>query len=394
MTPDRRPAHVLVRLALAGFGICLAGTCGDAKAPSAPYPQTSLTAERGRAIPDEVLQPWMQYYGVPGVSIAVASGGALDWARGYGVADAGTRVPVTPDTIFQAASISKAMAATTALGLCDELGLDLDADVRGLLQSWRLPENAFTQRTPVTLRLLLSHSAGVNVHGFAGYDSASRQRLPSLLEILDGTPPANNEPIRVTSDPGVVYRYSGGAYQIVQQVLEDVARKGYADLVQARVFDRAGMSRSSILDPRDGSPVAAASAHDENGSVVSGRWHLYPELSAAAVWTTPTDLVRFATALQLAYRDQSEALLPAAVARTMLTAQRPTDVAGQSIALGLFLEGSGDGAYFQHGGANAGYRCYLLGYLDRPIAIAIMTNSEKGDRLLSPLLDALKRAYS
>lgn len=368
----------------------LAGSCGNKEANTAPYPQTSITATRGQPIADDVVVPWLQYYGIPGASIAVASGGAIDWARGYGVADADTRAALTPDTVFQAASISKPVAAVTALGMFDAMGISVDADVRNLLRSWRLPENELTQQSPVTLRLLLSHSAGFNVHGFAGYESGSRHRLPSLLQVLDGTVPANNEPIRVTAGPGVAYRYSGGGYQVVQQVIEDVGRAAYADLAQARVFDRAGMGRSSLLDPLGD----AASAHDENGRVVSGRWHLYPELSAAAVWTTPSDLVRFATGLQLSYRGQSEALLPSGVTRALLTSQRPTDAPGQYMGLGMFLEGTGSDAYFQHAGGNLGYRCYLLGYLDRPVAIAIMTNSEKGDLILTPLLNALKRAYS
>jgi CubicO group peptidase (beta-lactamase class C family) len=359
--------------------------------PTQPLPQTSITAERGRPIADDVIVPWMQYYRIPGVSIAVASGDAIDWAKGYGVADDGTRRPVAPDTVFQAASISKPVAAVTALAMFDEMGLDLDADVRGYLKAWRLPENAFTQRAPVTMRLLLSHSAGFNVHGFGGYGSGDR--LPSLAQILDGVPPANNEPIRVTSDPGAVYRYSGGGYEVVQQVLEDLAEgPAYAALVQARVFDPAGMSRSSILDPLD--PEGTASAHDENGRAIPGRWHRYPELGAAAVWTTPSDLLRFATRLQLSYRGVSDALLPGTVTRAMVTRQRPTDVAGQSIGLGLFLEGSAQDAYFQHGGANAGYRCYMVGYLDRPLAIAIMTNSEVGDRIQQSVVNAVVAAYS
>ena len=229
------------------------------------------------------------------------------------------------------------------------------------------------------------------MHGFAGY--ASSERLPSLLQILDGAPPANNEAIRVTSEPGVVYRYSGGGYQVVQQLLEDLADgTPYAAIVQARVFDPAGMSRSSLLDPLD--TDGTATAHDENGRVLSGRWHRYPELSAAAVWTTPSDLLRFATRLQLSYRGVSEALLPGVVTREMLARQRPTDVTAQSIGLGVFLEGPNQGGYFQHGGANAGYRCYLLGYLERPLAIAIMTNSQTGDSILEPVVDAVLAAYS
>lgn len=172
----------------------------------------------------------------------------FDWAKGYGVADSGTRRPVTPDTIFQAASISKPIAAVTALAMFDAFGLDLDADVRKYVETWRLPENAFTQRAPVTMRRLLGHSAGFNVHGFAGYGSGDR--LPSLLQILDGSPPTNNEPIRVIAEPGAAFRYSGGGCQVVQRGLGDLAEgSSYAALAQAKVFDPAGMTRCSLLDP-------------------------------------------------------------------------------------------------------------------------------------------------
>jgi CubicO group peptidase (beta-lactamase class C family) len=358
---------------------------------AAPPPPAAITAERGRPIADQVLIPWMEYYGIPGVSIAVASGDAIDWAKGYGVADAVTRRPVTPDTIFQAASISKPIAAVTALAMFDEMGLDLDDDVRYYLETWRLPENELTRRAPVTMRLLLSHSAGFNVHGFAGYSSVAR--LPSLVQILDGVAPANNEPIRVSLEPGAVYRYSGGGYQVVQQLLEDLAGgTAYAALVQARVFDPAEMSRSSLLDPLD--PDGTATAHGEDGRVLSGRWHRYPELSAAAVWTTPSDLLRFATRLQLSYRGVSDALLPGSVTREMLARQRTTDIAGQSIGLGVFLEGPAAATFFQHSGGNVGYRCYMFGYLDRPLAIAIMTNSEVGDRIVVSVVNSLVAAYS
>ncbi len=190
----------------------------------------------------------MDYYHVPGVSIAVASGDRIEWAKGYGVADEASRRPVTAVTTFQAASISKPIAAVTALSLFHERRLDVDGDVRRYLETWRVPENAFTQQAPVTLGLLLSHSAGFNVHGFAGYGPSAP--LPSLLQILDGVAPANNEAIRVTLVPGSTYRYSGGGYEVVQQLLEDVAGgPTYPALAQARVFDPASMDRSSLSSP-------------------------------------------------------------------------------------------------------------------------------------------------
>jgi CubicO group peptidase (beta-lactamase class C family) len=371
--------------------LALAGGCGgSAEAPATP-PPSAITAERGQPIPDAVLVPWLEYHRIPGASIAVASGDAIDWAKGYGIADAVSRRPVTTDTVFQAASISKPIAAVTALSLFHSEGLGLDTDVRDLLESWRLPENAFTQGEPVTMRRLLSHSAGFNVHGFVGYES--NERLPTLLQTLEGTPPANNEPIRVTLLPGSGYRYSGGGYQVAQQVIEDVARgQPFAALAQARVFDPAEMRLSSLLDPL--APDEAATAHDENRRVYPGRWHRYPELAAAAVWTTPSDLLRFAVLLQRSYRGESPALLPPEVTRQMLSREHPTGVSGQFIGIGLFLEGSGPDAYFQHGGGNPGYRCYLLGDLERPFAVAVMTNSEVGDRILTPVIQAVRSAYA
>jgi CubicO group peptidase (beta-lactamase class C family) len=379
-----QPAALLALLVAPAIA-CLTPGCGKEKAAR---PQAAVSAEHGRPIADDVLVPWMQWHHIPGVSIAVANADGIEWAKGYGVADEKTRRPVTPETTFQAASISKPIAAVTALAIFDALGLDLDADVGRYLKKWRHPENVFTQRAPVTMRLLLSHSAGFNVHGFAGY--GSDERLPSLVQILDGSAPANNEAIRVTSEPGAGYRYSGGGYQVVQQVLEDVTGADYSALVQARVFDPSGMAHSALLDPLD--PQASASAHDEEGEVLSGRWKRYPELAAAAVWTTPSDLALFATRLQLSYRGLSDALLPGTATRAMLTRQRPTDTPGQSVGIGVFLEGSSLDASFQHGGGNPGYRCHMVGYLDRSLAIVIMTNSEVGDRIFKPVIDAVLAA--
>jgi CubicO group peptidase (beta-lactamase class C family) len=388
----RQLAHCAIATMLLA-GAMLSAGCGDqhdmAMAP--PIPSVAILAQRGQPVADDVLLPWMQYYGIVGLSVAVASGDVIDWAQGYGVADASTGRPVTPDTTFQAASISKPIASVTALSLFDERGLDIDADVRTQLETWSVPASPLAQGAPVTLRLLLSHCAGFNVHGFDGY--ASSAPLPTLAQILDGIPPANNPPIRIASVPGAAYQYSGGGYEVMQQLLEDIAHgPKYAALAQARVFDRARMAQSSLLDPLD--PVAAATPHDENGRPLAGRWHRYPELAAASVWTTPSDLVRFATALQRAYRGVSDELLPTVVARAMLTRQRATDVPNQFVVLGFFLEGPTDGAFFYHGGANAGYRAYLFGYADRPLSIAIMTNSEVGDRIVVALVNAIVAAYT
>ena len=125
--------------------------------------------------------------------------------------------PVTPGTLFQAASVAKLVVAVAALLYVEEGALDLDSDVNQSLVSWQVPENEYTAQEKVTLRRLLSHSAGVTVEGFRGY--AFGEEVPNLEQILNGELPANSPPIRVDLVPGTQYRYSGGGYMIVQQLL-------------------------------------------------------------------------------------------------------------------------------------------------------------------------------
>jgi CubicO group peptidase (beta-lactamase class C family) len=175
----------------------------------------------------------MKYYNTPGISIAVIDKGRVEWARGYGVRETGGSEAVTPETLFQAASISKPVAAMAALRLVQQGKLDLDEDVNRKLTSWKLPENEFTREKKVTVRELLSHSAGLTVHGFEGY--ASDAPIPNILQVLDGLKPANSKPIRVDILPGTKNRYAGGGYVVLQQLLLDVSGKQFPLFMQATV---------------------------------------------------------------------------------------------------------------------------------------------------------------
>ena len=135
------------------------------------------------------IQERMTFYHVPGVSVAVLEGGRIAWTKGYGVKDVDTGEPVTPQTLFQAASISKPVAATAALRLVEEGLLDLDAPVNDYLKRWKIPDNEFTREHPVTLKHLLTHTGGLTVHGFPGY--ALTDEVPTTLEVLDGAGPAS-----------------------------------------------------------------------------------------------------------------------------------------------------------------------------------------------------------
>ena len=327
----------------------------------------------------------MAFYHVPGVSVAVIENGTIAWARGYGNAEAGGRTPVNPRTRFQAASISKPLASLAALLLVSQGRLSLDEPVNARLKSWKVPENDFTAQSPVTLRRLLSHTAGTTIHGFGGYPS--NVPVPSLVQVLDGTAPANSGPVRVDVRPGSAYRYSGGGYTVVQQLLVDVTGKPFPALMSELVLGPLGMTDSTFEQPLPTDLAGqAATAHGQDGQPIPGRYHTYPEMAAAGLWTTPTDLAKFLVEVQRALAGQSR-IIPAASAREMTTL-----VMGD-YGLGLTLSGTAATARFGHGGSNAGFQCVMTAFVSGGHGVVIMTNGERGGRLANEVTRAVAREY-
>ena len=328
----------------------------------------------------------MAFHKVPGVSIAVINRGEVEWARGYGMAEAGGTQAVTSTTLFQAASISKPVTAMSALTLVEEGKLSLDDDVNSKLRSWRIPASRLTSERPVTLRRLLSHSAGLTVHGFPGYSTSDK--MPTLPQVLDGKPPANTSAIRVDIIPGSQFRYSGGGYCVVQQLLADVTGKPFPELMQERVLSKLGMSYSTYQQPLSTKlAVGAAKAHTADGRAAKGKWHVYPEMAAAGLWTTPSDLARFAIELQQAYTGKSPKLISEKLAKLMLTRQ------SGGCGLGIFVEGEGNSVMFQHGGSNYGFRCQMLAFVEPALGIVVMTNSDNGQSLINEIICSFRREY-
>ena len=330
----------------------------------------------------------MAYYNVPGVSIAVIDDFQISWAKGYGVLDAGSDDPITPQTRFQVASPGKVVVAAAVLHYVEQGVLDLDADVNESLVSWHVPESPYTAEEKVTLRRLLSHSAGVTVGGFRGY--AEDEAIPNLRQILDGAPPANNVPIRVAAVPGSALEYSGGGYMIVQQLLEDVIDRPFAEMMEETVLDPWGMTSSTFAWPLPEELWdVAATGHRADGRPIPGRWHTYPEMgSGASLWSTPSDLARFAIGVMSAYAGRSDDVLSQEMARLMLTPQL------ESRGLGpVVLDDGGDRFYFMHPGANDGYKSVLVGYPVRGQGVVIMTNSDGGDALWREILNSVSIEY-
>ncbi len=328
----------------------------------------------------------MEELGVPGVSVAVISDGRIAWARAYGLADAEAGTTVTTETLFQAASMSKPVAAMGALTLVQEGLLTLDDDVNRWLARWRVSPHEWQTERPVTLRRLLSHTAGLTVHGFPGYPAGAE--LPDVVQVLAGAPPANTGPVVVDIPPGEMWRYSGGGTTVVQLLMEEVTGEPFARFMERRVLRPLGMDASTYQQPLPAELASvAATAHGADARPVPGRFHAYPEMAAAGLWTTPSDLARWILAVQRSLAGDTTGLLEPAMARAMMAAEAGPHGLGPQVA------GSGDAVRFEHGGANQGFRGTFIGFAGRVEGAVIMTNSNSGGALANELLLAIASEY-
>ena len=339
-------------------------------------------AIQGAKLETRTLAAEMARLNVPGVSVAVIRGGKIAWAKGYGVTHA-NGAPVTPQTLFQAASISKPVAAMAALKMVEAGQLELDADINTVLTSWKLPPGP--SKRPATLRQLLSHTAGTTVSGFRGY--AAGAQVPTLQQVLEGAAPANSGPVRIEGMPGDAWNYSGGGYTVVQQAMIDRSGRPFDALMEETVLKPLGMSDSSFAQPLPGALLArAALPHSENGKPTAGGAHTYPALAAAGMWTTPTDLAKFALALQRGAAGADGVLSPT-MTRTML---RPVM---NNYALGLQIDGKAPQHAFSHGGSNMGYQNTLYAYVARGDGAVVMTNGDGGAQLAQSVIRAIAAEY-
>ena len=331
------------------------------------------------------LPQLMKLYNVPGLSMAVIDDYKIVWAKGYGVIETGSSKPVTPETLFQAGSISKPVAATGALYLVEHGKLVLDENVNERLKTWKVPENDFTKKEKVTLRRLMSHTAGLTVHGFPGYDV--NDPLPTLVQIFNGEKPANTAPIRADIVPGTKEVYSGGGVTIEQQLMMDATGKAFPALMRELVLDKMGMTSSSYEQPLPPARAAmTASGAYADGKVVHGRWHIYPEMAAAGLWTTPTDLSKFAIEIALSKHGKSNRVLSEKMTNEMLTPVL------EEAGLGLFMDKNNPGQ-FGHNGADEGFQAILTMNAESGKGVAIMANSDNGIAVADILLQSVAKEY-
>lgn len=366
-------------------GLCLSACAALAQTPEQAVAELLRTLDEPLRRADRPAPPGlaerMRAAGVPGLSIAVIHQGRLHWAQGFGEARAG--LPMTADTRLQAGSISKAVAAIGTLRLAQAQGVALDQDLRPLLKRWQPAAEDSPPR--YTLRRLLSHTAGLGVHGFPGY--AVDAPLPTLAQILDGQPPANTPAVRPVQPAGEGFRYSGGGSTIVQLWVEDQSGQAYADAMQAWVLGPLGMTASSYAQPPRAPLDRHAFSHQGLGHPEPGGWRVYPEQQAAGLWTTPTDLSRLLLALQAARRGEAGPIEPA-------IARSATTPVTWPVGLGYFLEGTPERPKrFGHNGSNQGFESMAVADLDGGEGLVLMANTNNAWNLMQAVRRTLARVY-
>jgi len=322
----------------------------------------------------------MERLNVPSVSLAVIDDDRIAITAAYGEA-------ATPQTLFQAASLSKFVAAAGAMRLVDQRKLALDDDVNAKLTSWKVPTNGFDRHHPVTLRGLLSMTAGIGVPGFMGYEAGGP--LPNLTQILYGVPPANSPPVTVVAEPGSGYAYSGGGYEIAEALTVDTLRTPYPQIMDELVLKPAGMTRSTFAQPLPRALEAdAVKGYSTDGKPLPGGWRIFPEHAAAGLWSTPTDLAKLLILLGRAWRGQSSLFLTPETVREMFKAQN-----GGPYGLGAAVGEAEGSLVIMKRGQNVGYQAYLILLPSDGKGMVVMTNSDNGSKLAEALIRRAAELY-
>ncbi len=348
---------------------------------------------KGQPLPRMILAERMKYWnGVPGVSIALINEYKIDWMRGFGVREEGSKEPVKPETLFQAGSISKPVTAMAVLQLVQQGKLNLDEDVNKKLVSWKVPENEFTKNEKVTVRRLLSHTAGLNPTASGDYPVGTE--VPTLLQVLQGLKPANTQPVQVINVPGSKTFYSGSNYFVLQQLLIDVTGRQFPGLMEELVLRPLGMKNSTFEQPLPQILQINAAAGKQGGKAVEGKWHIKPEMAAAGLWTTSADLAKFAIEIQKSMRGRSNKVLSKEMTNLMLTAQQESNSSKEGLpsdpmGLGFELKKEGLILRFDHGGYTTGYRCSMVAFSDGK-GLVVMSNGTSQSLLREITLSVAK----
>jgi len=331
----------------------------------------------------------MKALGVPAVSIAAIRNGRIDWARAYGVSSI-EGAPVSTETLFGAASISKPVTALGVLKLVEEGKIDLDANVNTYLKRWKIPDNQLTAQQKVTVRELLNHTSGIGTHNGDIYDPSAP--IPTLVQLLEGEKPARSPPVRVESIPGTEFAYSNGGYLVLSLLIEDVTGESFAEYMRRTVLDPIGMKHSTFDAPLPLEWRArAATAYGEDGKwAVPPAKFVSPNLAAGGLWSTPTDLAKLLLEVQREYEGESHKVLHQQAMRLMLSPGMGP-ASSRRWGLGFEVSGSTENPYIRHEGS-AYFQDDMVEYLHGN-GIVVMTSGGGGGALEDEVMRSAGTVY-
>lgn len=315
---------------------------------------------------------------VPGVAVAVIRDGKIAWIQSIGYADFAIKKPVTSETIFNIGSISKLISAWGFMQLTEKDLVKLDDPVDPLLYRWHLPESEF-DKSKVTLRRILSHTAGLSVHGYGRSDQGTP--LLSLEESLNGKTKRNGETVHLISEPGTKWDYSGGGFTVAQLLLEEKTNQSFTTYMKNNIFLPLGMKQSSYEWTAE-MMANSATAYDENGNPVKNR--IFTEKAAAGLQTTIKDLAHFAELSITHNPKQLNKVLKPETIKLMETPVLPNSNEGES-GLGYRFMNYEGFRTVGHTGENVGWSAAL--FLDPPTksGIIVLCNGSNGDRVWFPI---------
>jgi CubicO group peptidase (beta-lactamase class C family) len=329
------------------------------------------------------LEDRMTHYRVPGVAVAIIEDGQIVYAAGFGLRQAGGTEAVDADTVFSAGSVSKIATATLALRLSADEAYDLDQPVTDYLRSWTVPQSQEFGGTDVTMRMILSHTAGFNLHGFRDFQPG--EALPSARETLDGLAPARHDPLTQLFEPGSAFKYSGGGYTLAQVLISDLTGESFQDAARSTLFLPLGLDRSRFDNPLPAEHGNIAAAHDRNGepTALPRGYEAMPEMAASGLWTSANDLGELVMALLMSYRSD-DGYLPRSITQEMMTQVTPSQH-----GLGPRIERESGTLYFHHAGTNNSYHTWIEGHLETGDGLVVLTNGAGGNGLHQEIRNAV-----
>jgi len=335
------------------------------------------------------IQERMKHYNVQGLSITLLEGGEISGTDNYGLLEVESNRKANEDSIFSACSISKFLTGILVMKLVEEGLLDLDDDVNENLKSWKVPENDFTKNKKVTLRNLLSHQSGIKDPEGSFPELKSKIGVPSMVELLEGKTLYCKTPIDVKFEPESEFDYSDAGFCIIQQLIEDVTKKPFDQVLSEQIFEPLGMENSHFnrttleVDRQNFS-----CGHNKNGELVDGKYPIYPYPAASGLWTTSLDLAELVLELMNAVKGESKVGISESLAKEMITPQRGKSWAG----LGVFLEGSEKEIEITSLGWGVGFQCMMVAFPYLEKGAVIMTNAELGVHQLEGIIGEIYKS--